>query len=145
MKSSFITITMALAALQLAAPAANAASKPGDVTVQLLDVASGKGRLMVSLCDKASFLRRCASSQSTRAKRGNAVVTFRGVKPGRYAVMAFHDENGDGRMGRTSIGAPSEGYGFSRDAKGTAGAPAFDQAAINVPAAGAVVPIHLVY
>lgn len=145
MKSALITIGVALAALQLAAPTANAATKPGVVTVQLLDVASGKGKLMVSLCDKASFLRRCAASQSARAKRGSAKVTFNGVKPGRYAVMAFHDENGDGRMGRTAIGAPSEGYGFSRDARGTASAPTFDQAAINVSAAGAIVPIHLVY
>lgn len=145
MKSFLIPVGIALAALQLAVPAANAATEAKAVTVQLLDVASGKGRLMVSLCDKASFPRRCASSQSVRAKRGSVVVMFRGVRPGRYAVMAFHDENGDGRMGRTSIGAPSEGWGFSRDARGAMSAPTFEQAAITVAAAGVVVPIQLTY
>lgn len=135
----------AIACSQLAAPPARAATGAGIVTVRLIDVASGKGQLLVSLCDKATFMKRCANSQRVAAKRGNAVATFRGIKPGRYAVMAFHDENGDGRMGRTAIGAPSEGYGFSRDAQGARSAPAFDQAAIDVPAAGTVVPIHLIY
>ncbi|HYI39556.1 MAG TPA: DUF2141 domain-containing protein [Allosphingosinicella sp.] len=133
---------VALAALPLAA---SASSAPVNVTVRLLDVASGRGQLLVSLCDKSTFMKRCAKSARTVAKRGGAVVIFRGVRPGRYAVMAFHDENNDGRLGRTSIGIPSEGYGFSRDAKGKAGPPAFEQAAVNVPPAGAVVNIHLTY
>jgi uncharacterized protein (DUF2141 family) len=135
----------AVAALALSAPAAYASPVPVNVTVRLLDVASGKGQLLVSLCDKANFMRRCAKSARAVAKRGSAFVTFRGVQPGRYAVMAIHDENNDGRLGRTSIGIPSEGWGFSRDAKGNAGPPAFEQAAVNVSPAGAVVNIHLTY
>jgi uncharacterized protein (DUF2141 family) len=100
---------------------------------------------MVSLCDKSTFMKRCAKSARAVAKRGGTVVVFRGVRPGRYAVMAFHDENNDGQLGRTSIGVPSEGYGFSRDAKGKAGPPTFEQAAVNVPATGAVLNIHLTY
>ncbi len=145
MKLALVSIAALLAMSQLTTVAAEAATPPRTVTVQLLDVASGKGNLMVSLCDRGTFMKRCASSQRVPARRGTATVTFRGIRPGRYAVMAFHDENGDGRMGRTSIGAPSEGWGFSRDARGVASAPSFEQAAINVPAAGAVVPVHLVY
>lgn len=145
MKSALFSLVVMLATSHLTTAAAQAATTPRTVTVQLLDVASGKGNLMVSLCERTTFMKRCASSQRVRARRGTAVVTFRGIKPGRYAVMAFHDEDGDGRMGRTSIGAPSEGWGFSRDARGTMSAPSFEQAAINVSAAGAVVPVHLVY
>lgn len=139
------TLGAAAAAITLAAPVASASPAPVDVTVRLLDVASGKGQLLVSLCDKSTFMRRCVKSARAVAKRGSAVVTFRGVQPGRYAVMAIHDENNDGRLGRTSIGVPSEGWGFSRDAKGTAGPPAFEQAAVNVSSASAVVNIHLTY
>lgn len=145
MNQHLFSLGMAVAALPLLASAAHAGTEPKPVTVRLLDVASGKGQLLVSLCDKSTFMKRCAKSQRAVAKRGNAAVTFQGVKPGRYAVVAFHDENSDGRMGRTSIGVPSEGYGFSRDAKGVAGPPTFEQAAINIPAAGALVNIHLIY
>ena len=143
-----IQLRFALAAafaLQMAGPAAHASAAPVDVKVRLLDVASAKGQLLVSLCDKSTFMRHCAKSARTVAKRGSIEVTFRGVQPGRYAVMAVHDENNDGRLGRTSIGIPSEGYGFSRDAKGAGGPPSFEQAAVNVSPAGALVAIHLTY
>ncbi|HEX8063112.1 MAG TPA: DUF2141 domain-containing protein [Allosphingosinicella sp.] len=135
----------AAVALQLAGPAAHATTAPVDVKVRLLDVASAKGQLLVSLCDKSTFMRHCANSTRAVAKRGSIEVTFRGVRPGRYAVMVVHDENSDGRLGRTSIGIPSEGYGFSRDAKGASGPPSFEQAAVNVSPAGALVNIHLTY
>jgi len=136
---------IALTMSQIGMSQAEAAAQRPKVTVRLLDIASGKGNLLVSLCDQATFMRRCALSRIVAAKRGSVNVTFSDVKPGRYAVMAFHDEDGDGRLGRTSIGAPSEGWGASRDAKGVAGAPSFEQAAITVTANGAVVPIHLTY
>lgn len=38
---------------------------------------------------------------------------FSGVAPARYAVSAFHDENGDGLLQRTLGLWPSEGVGSS--------------------------------
>lgn len=145
MTTTIFSTALAVIISQIATVTADAAAPRPAVTVQLLDVASSKGRLLVSLCDRETFMRRCAISRSVAAKRGGAVVSFSDVKPGRYAVMAFHDEDSDGRLGRTSVGAPSEGWGVSRDAKGIAGAPSFEQAAIVVSANGAVVPIHLTY
>lgn len=145
MKIAIVSTIIAVTISQVAMVRANAVGSRPTVTVQLLDVASGKGQLLVSLCDKATFMKRCATSQSVAAKRGGVIVTFSDIKPGRYAIMAFHDEDGNGRLSRTSVGAPSEGWGVSRDAKGVAGPPSFEQAAIIVTENGAVVPIHLTY
>jgi uncharacterized protein (DUF2141 family) len=45
-----------------------------------------------------------------------ATCEFAGVAPGIYAVVLFHDENGDGKFNRDWFGLPEEGYGFSNDA-----------------------------
>ncbi len=51
-------------------------------------------------------------------------VAIDGVAPGRYAVQAFHDENGNGRPE-----IPPEGFGFGNDAPFP---PTFDGAAVKV-------------
>ena len=51
---------------------------------------------------------------------------------GPYAVAAFHDLNGNGKLDRTALGPPAEPYGFSNDARGNFGPPGFDSAAIDL-------------
>jgi uncharacterized protein (DUF2141 family) len=62
----------------------------------------------------------------------NVLYTFTDIPAGTYAVAAFHDENGDGKMDRNLIGLPKEGFGFSRGAKGKFGPPSFEDAAVEV-------------
>jgi uncharacterized protein (DUF2141 family) len=52
-------------------------------------------------------------------------------------VAAFHDADGNGELTLWPIGLPKEAYGFSRDARGRFGPPAFDAAAFDLPASGA--------
>jgi uncharacterized protein (DUF2141 family) len=55
---------------------------------------------------------------------------FLDIPPGTYALVVLHDENMNGRVDYNWLGIPREGYGFSKDAKGTlGGAPSFKQAA----------------
>lgn len=44
---------------------------------------------------------------------------------GAYAVVVYHDEDGDGGFDRTALGLPKEGYGFSNDAPARSGLPSF--------------------
>ena len=69
---------------------------------------------------------------------------FRHVVPGTYAVSLFHDENANGRLDKT-MGIPSEGYGFSRDAAIRFGPPKFDAAKVTVAAADVILPIKVRY
>lgn len=70
-------------------------------------------------------------------------AVFDDLPPGRYAVMAYHDRNGDGRLNTLPVGLPVEPYGFSNDARGTFGPPAWRAAAFETPAAGATQRLRL--
>lgn len=62
----------------------------------------------------------------------NVTFIYPDLPAGRYALSVFHDANNDGKLGTNPAGIPIEPYGFSRDARGRFGPPAFDDAAIDV-------------
>jgi uncharacterized protein (DUF2141 family) len=65
---------------------------------------------------------------------GQAVAEFDDVPAGRFAVSAFHDENGDRKLNTGALGIPSEDYGFSADARNTFGPPSFAEASLELAA-----------
>lgn len=67
------------------------------------------------------------------------------VPPGRYAIGVMHDEDGDGHFDTGFLGIPTEGYGFSRDARGTLGPPSFESAAFDYAGGVLEVPITMRY
>ena len=60
------------------------------------------------------------------------LIDFADLPPGRFAVAVFHDENENDELDVNFIGIPKEGYAFSRDARGFAGPPSFDAAAVEI-------------
>jgi len=71
------------------------------------------------------------------------VVSVDGIPPGRYAVQAYHDEDGNGRIRRGLFGVPAEAIGFSRDALLRLGPPWFDDAAIEVTEPSTAIKLRL--
>ncbi len=67
--------------------------------------------------------------QELAARPQTLTVTFRDLTSGPYAVMMFHDENGDYDLNMNGDW-PTEGYGTS-GAKGPFDAPSFTQAAVG--------------
>jgi uncharacterized protein (DUF2141 family) len=61
----------------------------------------------------------------------SATCTFPGLPSGRYAIVTFHDENGNGQFDRDSLGLPLEQYGFSNSLKPKFARPTFKQAAFH--------------
>ncbi|MFL6630843.1 MAG: DUF2141 domain-containing protein [Massilia sp.] len=121
----------ALVLALFAAAAANAANA-ANVVVTVKNVASASGTVRGAICDKETFLKVCSYRTSEKAKDDSVVLTFKDVPPGRYAFNAYHDENDNNKMDRNLIGIPTEGYAFSRDAKGRRGPPQFDDAAFDI-------------
>jgi len=126
----------------------------GDVVVEISGLGHASGELRVALFDsEESFLEEGGWAMGFRVKLSNlaarspVVVTLHGVAPGRYGVTAHHDEDGDGRRGANFLGIPTEGYGFSNDARGRLGVgpPGFDAASFEVGGAAVRVPITLSY
>jgi len=47
------------------------------------------------------------------------------------SIGAIHDENMNGKLDTNWAGVPTEGYGFSNNAKGVLGAPSFEAASFS--------------
>lgn len=120
------------------------AAGQASLTVEVSGVASDKGQLVVALCDEASFGSACPQV-ATRKALARLSVQIDRIRPGRYAVMLFHDENGNGVFDQSVNGVPQEGRGYSRNAKGQFGPPTFAQAAIDIKADMAPISIALAY
>ena len=130
----------AVAALALAGPAAAA-----DLTLSLATPGAG-GRIAVAVYRDADSMRRGEGAVQTAmipATGRLTATTLTGLPPGRYAVAAFHDTDGNGRLSTWPVGLPKEAYGFSRNARGRFCPPAFAAAAFELPAAGARLEIRL--
>ena len=112
-----------------------AAALSANLTVTIKNVRSTAGEVYVAVYDSgSSFLKleQARAQSRTKACKGEVVLIFRDLPPGRYAVTAYHDENDNGRMDRNWLGIPTEGYGFSNDVRGAAGPPKFTQAAFGL-------------
>jgi uncharacterized protein (DUF2141 family) len=121
--------TIARAALAAAALAAGCATPPaapqavpqaGACTIVVhfrgIVPAQAPGTVRVAVWgDAADFMRdgRWVAAQSLRATEADAPLTFRGLKPGRYAVSAFHDVTDCGAFRRSIIGIPMDPWAVS--------------------------------
>jgi uncharacterized protein (DUF2141 family) len=53
---------------------------------------------------------------------------FEDIAPGTYALAIIHDENMNGELDTNWLGVPTEGYGFSNNAKALLGTPSLSAA-----------------
>ena len=122
-------------ALVLAAALAAAGSAAAEtLEVEVRGLRSAQGALRADVYAPG---RRHVVKQIVPAARGAVRLRFEGLAPGDYAVMFYHDEDADGRMGRKGpLGMPSEGYAFTRDAPVRLGPPSFERMRVTVPAGG---------
>ncbi|MES2318741.1 MAG: DUF2141 domain-containing protein [Pseudomonadota bacterium] len=127
-------LTMKTIGLGLLLSAACSSGLAATVTVRIVAVDSArKGKMMVQLCQKKDFLvRDCKFQNIGDVKSDLEVVVFNNVPDGSWGAMAFHDENGNGKLDTSTIGIPVEGTGFSRNAKGHYGPPEFASASVEV-------------
>lgn len=78
-----------------------------------------------------------------KARAGGVTIMVRGLSPGTYAVVVYHDENGNGAFDQWFLGIPLEDYGFSNDASAFLGPPSFADAAFRIGAVGRRITIRL--
>ncbi len=138
-------VALSAAGLVFAMPASAA-----DLTVEVQGLRSNGGAVHFGLYDKPGAFPdddgRIAGTQ-TGIKAGikgwRAVAVFKGLKPGRYALAVYHDENGNGEFDQFIFGLPIEDYGFSNGATVFFGPPSFEAAAVTVPAEGLRIAIRV--
>ena len=100
------------------------------------------------MSDKDGFLndpnRFAAVALKANAARKSAVV-LTNLDPGQYAIILFHDENGNGKLDKNALGVPTEPYGFSNNVQGFLGPPAFRSAVMQITDSNKDVRIMLIY
>jgi uncharacterized protein (DUF2141 family) len=130
----------------LAALATLAASTlAADLEVAVHAVRGDEGRVKLMLFDREDGFRKEDKARQVLALPAAAGTgVFRALPPGRYAVIAYHDENGDDKLNLRFGMFPKEGYGLSNNPK-IFGPPKFKDATFEVPEAGKRIVIHLDY
>ena len=115
------------------------------LTVQVSGASGGEGPVKVALWkDPDKFLKgKSYKIVTVQHKDGTAVAVFEGVEPGEYAVSAYNDKNGNGRLDTGFMGKPSEPYGFSNDSRHTFGPAKFQEAKIQLDEPGRIIAIRL--
>ena len=143
MQLSLLTRPRALCA---ALPLSPLATLAADLELRVADGPPAAATLYVALYDSAEAFAgsgKPVAAQTAPLQGGTARLRFANLAPGRYALRVFADENGNGKLDANPLGLPLERYGFSNDAKGQRGAPAFDAAALQIEAADVSTLVHL--
>lgn len=112
----------------------------GRITAAFSGLQERSGYLRVSLFNAGSFpdgiplARRDIKLQAPGAKASPLTITFAGLQPGAYAVCAFHDRDGSGKLTQDLLGIPTEEWGMSRNPRPRLRAPHFDEASVHLTA-----------
>jgi uncharacterized protein (DUF2141 family) len=114
------------------APTPAIAANPSVLQAEVIGLRNAHGDVVCSLFNDPTAFPRDDSKVLRTVKapidRTHALCKFTGIPPGEYAMVVFHDENGDGEFNQNAFGMPEEGYGFSRDAAALFSAPSFESA-----------------
>jgi uncharacterized protein (DUF2141 family) len=120
---------------QTAAPSAQATPAAAVLRVRVVDLRNANGQVVCTLFNSPGAF----PSDSTKAvaqiavsiKDNGAVCNFGALTPGMYALVVFHDENGNGKFDRSWLGLPKEGYAFSNNVRPVFKPPSFKAAAFD--------------
>jgi uncharacterized protein (DUF2141 family) len=139
-----------LVAMMLIAPGDDAgADGSGTLTVRVIKLRSQRGQVVALLYRSDDGFARNEAHAWRRVVApivgGAAELRFGDVPPGAYAVFAFHDENGNGTLERSFLGAPKEGVALSNDARGHLGPPKFKDARFEHQQANEILNLSTVY
>ena len=107
---------------------------------------SDNGQVVVLLFNSADGFPRdiskAAHSTSALLENGAARLSLHDIPEGRYAIMAFHDADGNDKLKTNFIGMPKEGIALVGWAGGR---PKFDNVAVEVSAEGGSFDLALNY
>lgn len=101
-----------------------------NIQLEVYNISNTKGNLHIGLfkSDK-TFLKIEKAYKGVSLKTSKQFIyTFKNVPKGTYAISIFHDENSNGKIDRSFIGIPREGYGVSNNNLPLISPPKFEDA-----------------
>jgi uncharacterized protein (DUF2141 family) len=128
---------------------ASAEDASSELVLNVRDFRNQNGNLLIALYDSAGGFPEHPENAARIAKekvtRGSLSVVLRNLKPGVYAAVVVHDENGNDKLDKGNFGIPTEGFGFSRNPPIRFSAPTFDETKIVIQPGGNNAEIKLNY
>jgi uncharacterized protein (DUF2141 family) len=112
--------------------------EPGTATLQatVTKVKTGKGRVFCALHNTPTAFPGASpiigGALGADPDATSVTCRFEKLPAGTYAISVFQDENANGVLDTNAFGAPTEGYGASRNELPAAAAPTFEDNAVSV-------------
>ena len=92
--------------------------------IEVTGIRNEKGEILLQLYDSQHVL---VAQNKAKPENGKCSMKFENLKPGKYAIRYFHDENLSGKLEVNMIGIPKEGFGYSNNAAAVMGPPSFEK------------------
>lgn len=92
--------------------------------IEIIEIRNSTGDIMLQLFDENE---KVIIQEMSSIKDKMCSFSISNLKPGKYAVRYYHDENLNAKMETNLVGKPTEGYGFSNNVTGKFGPPPFEK------------------
>lgn len=92
--------------------------------IEIAGLHNNTGNLMLQFFDENEKI---ITQEMGQIRDSISIFSIQNLKPGKYAVRYYHDENLNGTMETNKLGKPTEGYGFSNNVIGKFGPPPFEK------------------
>ncbi len=92
--------------------------------IEITGLRNNTGKVMLQVFDEKEKVTDQTMSEITNL---SCTFTIENLKPGKYAVRFYHDENLNQAMETNMVGKPTEGYGFSNNVTGMFSMPSFEK------------------
>jgi uncharacterized protein (DUF2141 family) len=109
---------------------ASAMPQSGDRTILLTGFRNNNGFARMSVADsKQGYIdeKKAFCGIKSRLTNKKVEVVLKGIPYGEYAISAFHDESGTGKIHKSVYGIPLEAYGFSNNMRGKLSPPDYEK------------------
>jgi uncharacterized protein (DUF2141 family) len=100
-----------------------------NLEIEISAIRNNKGTIMLQLFDENE---KVLTQEKKEIVDNRCIITIANLKPGKYAVRYYHDENINGKMETNLVGKPTEGYGFSNNVTGKFSPPPFKKWLIEI-------------
>jgi len=124
-----------LAAIAVSLVFVSGSAEAARIVVTVDGMHSAQGNVFIGLyASPGTFLNgtQCDGYKKVKASTGPITVAFDNLRPGTYAVGAYHDENGNAQLDTGPLGLPIEGYALSNGVRAVLAKPSFYQAAFTL-------------
>lgn len=117
MKTIALLLAFLTGSVLFAQSETNDSLKTGTIHVTIPNVSSDQGEVLLALYQKENFLSHAPKFHAmSKIENGVADATFENVPEGTYAIVLYHDKNGNKQMDFDTNGMPLEDYGGSGNA-----------------------------